>query len=201
MFNTQRLITGASALTLAFSLSACMSVHSYVDPALGETHYTDLKKAASPQPVQLLVEFQTKGVANARATEALKPRVYEQVSQSGLFSQVSYDPVPSGRKLSISINNVPLTDNVAAKGFGTGLTFGLVGSMVTDGYICTASYVEPGHDVVTKVVKHAIHTTIGNASGPDGLTPMTVQDATSTMLKQIVAKSLDELDQSSDLAQ
>lgn len=79
-------------------------------------------------------------------------RVYEQVSQSGLFSQVSYDPVPSGRKLSISINNIALTDNVAAKGFGVGLTFGLVGTMVTDGYICTVNYVEPKHDAVTKVL-------------------------------------------------
>lgn len=201
MFNTKRLMTLAGAVGLALSLSACMSMHSYVDPSVGEPHYADLKKPASPQPVQLLVELQTKGVPNARATEALKPRVYEQVSQSGLFSQVSYDPVPSGRKLSITINNVPLTDNAAAKGFGTGLTFGLVGSMVTDGYTCTASYIAPGRDAVTKVVKHAIYTTIGNASGPEGLKPMPLQEASSTVIRQIVAKSLEEIDQSSDLAQ
>lgn len=201
MLNAKRIIALASSLTLAFSLSACMTAHSYVDQSLGEPHYADLKKSATPQPIQLLVEFQTKGVANARGTDALRPRVYEQVSQSGLFSQVSYEPVPSGRKLSISINNVPLTDALAAKGFGVGLTFGLVGTMVTDGYVCTVSYVEPGHDAVTKVVKHAIYTTIGNASGPAGLQPMPIQQASDTMIRQIVAKSLEELDQSSDLAQ
>jgi len=201
MFNTKRTIALAGAIGLALSLSACMTPHSYVDQSLGEPHYADLKKSASPQPIQLLVEFQTKGVTNARATDAVKPRVYEQVSQSGLFSQVSYDPVPSGRKLSISINNIALTDNVAAKGFGVGLTFGLVGTMVTDGYICTVNYVEPGHDAVTKVVKHAIYTTIGNASGPAGLQPMPIQQASDTMIKQIVARSLEEIDQSSDLAQ
>jgi len=201
MFNTKRTIVLAGAIGLALSLSACMTPHSYVDQSLGEPHYADLKKSASPQPIQLLVEFQSKGVANARATEAVKPRVYEQVSQSGLFSQVSYDPVPSGRKLSISINNIALTDNVAAKGFGVGLTFGLVGTMVTDGYICTVNYVEPKHDAVTKVVKHAIYTTIGNASGPAGLQSMPIQQASDTMIRQIVARSLEEIDQSSDLAQ
>ncbi|WP_031364851.1 hypothetical protein [Caballeronia sordidicola] len=201
MFNTKRTIVLAGAIGLTLSLSACMTPHSYVDQSLGEPHYADLKKSASPQPIQLLVEFQSKGVANARATEAVKPRVYEQVSQSGLFSQVSYDPVPSGRKLSISINNIALTDNVAAKGFGVGLTFGLVGTMVTDGYICTVNYVEPKHDAVTKVVKHAIYTTIGNASGPTGLQPMPIQQASDTMIRQIVARSLEEIDHSSDLAQ
>ncbi|RBB36994.1 hypothetical protein DPV79_23635 [Burkholderia reimsis] len=201
MIKDFRIARFSVAIGLTLSLSACLAPHSYVDQSLGEPHYADLKKSASPQPIQLLVEFQTKGVANAQATEALRPRVFEQVSQSGLFSRVSYDPVPSGRKLSITLNNVPLTDNVAAKGFGTGLTFGLIGTMVTDGYICTTNYLEPGHEPVTTTVKHAIHTTIGNASGPEGLQRMSVQEASATMLRQIVGKSLEQIDQASDLAQ
>jgi len=201
MFNVKRANTLIAAASLTLSLSACMTPHSYIDAKLGDTDYATLKKSIAPQPVQLLVEFQTKGVPNARVTDNVRSQVYEQVAQSGLFSQVSYSPVPSGRKLSITINNVPLTDNAAAKGFGVGLTFGLVGTMVTDGYECTASYVEPGHDVVTKVVKHAIYTTIGNASGPDGLKAMSIQQASITALRQLVGKSLEELDQSTDIAQ
>ncbi|MBN3761218.1 hypothetical protein [Burkholderia sp. Ac-20365] len=201
MFNVKSITTLVAAISLALSLSACMTPHSYVDAKLGETDYSTLKKSASPQAVQLLVEFQTKGVANARATEYVRSHVYEQVAQSGLFSQVSYSPVPSGRKLSISINNVSLSDNVAAKGFGVGLTFGLVGTTVADGYECTASYVEPGHEPVTKVVKHAIYTTIGNAAGPEGLKSMPLQQASDTALRQLVAKSLAELDDSTDIAQ
>jgi hypothetical protein len=201
MFNVKRANTLIATASLTLSLSACMTPHSYVDAKLGDTDYASLKKSIAPQPVQLLVEFQTKGVPNARVTDNVRSQVYEQVAQSGLFSQVSYSSVPSGRKLSITINNVPLTDNAAAKGFGVGLTFGLVGTMVTDGYECTASYVEPGHDVVTKVVKHAIYTTIGNASGPDGLKAMSIQQASITALRQLVGKSLEELDQSTDIAQ
>ena len=201
MLNVKRANTLIAAAGLTLSLSACMTPHSYIDAKLGDTDYATLKKSIAPQPVQLLVEFQTKGVPNARVTDNVRSQVYEQVAQSGLFSQVSYSPVPSGRKLSITINNVPLTDNAAAKGFGVGLTFGLVGTTVTDGYECTASYVEPGHEVVTKVVKHAIYTTIGNASGPDGLKAMSIQQASITALRQLVGKSLEELDQSTDIAQ
>ncbi len=201
MFNAKRAMALAGATIVSLSLSACMTPHSYVDGSLGEPHYADLKKPAAPQPVQLLVEFQTKGVTNARATDFARSRVYEQVSQSGLFSQVSYEPVSSGRKLLISINNVPLTDNLAAKGFGVGLTFGLVGTMVADGYECTTTYVEPGHDAVTKVVKHALYATIGNASGPEGLKSMPIQQASETVLRQMIGKSLEELDQTTDIAQ
>lgn len=201
MFNAKRAAMLIGAASLALSLSACMTPHSYVDAKLGDTDYATLKKSAATQPVQLLVEFQTKGVPNARATDYVRSHVFEQVVQSGLFSQVSYDPVPSGRKLSVQINNVPLTDNLAAKGFGVGLTFGAIGTMVTDGYECTASYVEPGHEPITKVVKHVLYTTIGNASGPEGLQSMPLQQASDKVLRQIVGRSLAELDQSTDIAQ
>jgi hypothetical protein len=184
-----------------FALSGCITVHSYVDQSLGDPHYGDLKKAESPQPIQLLFEFQSKGVSNSRVTESVRSKIYEQVSQSGLFSKLSYDPVPSGRKLSILINNVPLTSNAAAKGFATGLTFGLAGSTVADGYVCTISYIEPGHDIVTRKVNHAIVSTIGNTAGPSGLQAMTTVQAVDKMLRQIVAKGLEEIDNASDLAQ
>ncbi len=196
-----RVVRIACAIGVTLSASACMSVHSYVDPGLGEPHYADLKKPANPQPIQLLFEFQTRGVANARATEALRARVLEQMTQSGLFSQVSYDPVPSGRKLSMTLDNEPLTDNAAAKGFGTGLTLGLVGSVVRDGYVCTTNYIEPDHDAVTTTVKHEIVSTIGNAAGPAGLTALSLQDAATVVVRQIVGRSLAEIDAKSDLSQ
>jgi hypothetical protein len=201
MFVVRRVFHIAFAIGLAMSLSACMTTKSYVDNSLPAPHYADLKKPTQPQPVQLLFEFQSKGVANASVTQSLKSSIYEQVSQSGLFSQVSYTPVQSGRTLSIAINNVPITTNAAAKGFGTGLTFGLVGTGVTDGYICTSSYVSPGHDPVIKEARHAIYTTIGNASGPAGLQPMPLDQAVRTVIAQMVAKTLEDIDNSSDIAQ
>ena len=117
---------------------------------------------------------------------------FQQHSSSDLVTRMSYNA-----------NGVRDMLNLVSLNLGRDLftIIGLVGTMITDGYECTASYVEPGHDVVTKVVKHAIYTTIGNASGPDGLKPMPIQQASTTALRQLVGKSLEELNQSTDIAQ
>jgi len=201
MFGLQRLLRLAGVLALALSLSACISTRAYVDNSLGDPNYAALKKPAQPQPVQLLFEFQSKGVANANATDFLKSSVYEQVSQSGLFSQVSYLPVPSGKKLTVSINNVPATDDAVSKGVGVGLTFGLVGTGITDLYVCTASYLSPGREPVTKEIKHSSYSTVGNKAGPPGLKPLSLDQAVRTVVAQMLGKALQEIDDSSDLAQ
>ena len=172
----------------------------YVDPTLGETAAADLKKPSEPQPIQLLYEFRTHGVSNAQVTESSKPLVVEDVTKSGLFSAVSATPVPSGRKLAIVIDNVPEAD-ASKKGFKTGLTFGLAGSTVTDDYVCTFSYLEPGHDPITTDVHHAIYTTVGVTQGPDGLKPVPIHDAFTTVLRQVVERGLANIDRASDLAQ
>jgi hypothetical protein len=200
MINTKRLAAVMFAVACCSQLSACITPHSYVDSTLGEPRYSDLKKPEQPAPIQLLFEFQTKGVSNARATEATKQVVSKQLLQSGLFSQVSFDPVPSGRKLMISIDNVPQSD-ASKKGFTTGLTLGIAGTVVTDEYVCKVSYAEPGHDLITKEVHHAIYSTIGNASAPAGVGPMAPRDAVQIVIRQVIGKSLEEIDEASDLAQ
>jgi hypothetical protein len=188
-----RLIRRVAFLLLPIALSACISPKSFVDPALGEIKTSDFAKPAKQESVQLLVEFQTKGSPNARATEMLRPKVLEQVSQSGLFNQVSYEPAASKRTLSFVINNVALTDSVAAKGFGVGLTFGLVGTMVSDGYVCKVILTEPGKPQIAREVKHALHTTIGNKEGPPGLSAMAPVDAANIVIRQMIAASLKQV--------
>src|SRR5262249_30405612 len=86
----------------------------------------------------------------------------------------------------ILIDNVGDKGEAAAKGFGTGLTLDLAGSLVTDGYVFTGTYQAAGKAPITKVYKHALHSTIGNAKGPERLTPMTVQQAFDKVLKDLV---------------
>lgn len=202
VIQASRLLAISCVVTGALSLSACVVPQHYVDPALGETPVTDLKKPQDPQPIQLLFEFRTKGVANARVTASAKPRVQEELSKSGLFSKVSAEPVPSGRKLAISIDNVePEGQRAGQKGFVTGLTLGLDGSTVSDDYVCTFTYLEPGHDPVAKEVHHRIYTTIGITNPPKGLKPVSVTDAITTVFRQVIDKGLAEIDDASDLAQ
>jgi hypothetical protein len=182
-------------------LGACLSftgcANMYVDTGTPEVQAAAFKKPKTLHPVQVQFEFQTKDVANARATEFLKTRVTDQVAASGLFSGVSESPAPGGSLLSITLNNVPLTDDAASKGFVTGLTFGAKGSQVSDGYICTVRYsggmgVEP----IVKQARHAIHTTLGSSPAPaNAVKAENPQEAVTTMTRQVVSHVLNDLSQ------
>jgi hypothetical protein len=180
-------------LCIAAFVGGCANF--YVDGSLQDLKPEQIKKAENPKPVQLLFEFQTKGVNNARATEFLKKQVTEQVEKSGLFSKVSNDPVEGGAILSVTLNNVPLTDNAFGKGFASGLTFGLAGNTVTDGYICTADFLAGGSaQRITKTVRHAIHTTVGNEKAPANATKVeNLTQAAEVMTRQAVSNVLNEL--------
>lgn len=189
---TARLASRGLALAaLAFLLSGCLTMKSYVDTALPVVSKSDVVAPAEPRPVQLAFEFRTQGSANAAATAEIRPRIAAVASESGVFTTVSAEG-GQGDLLTIVIDNVPLTDNAAAKGFGTGLTFGAVGSQVTDGYVCTATYVRNG--VRTEVTaRHALHTTIGNHSGPEGMTPVTPQEGIHAVMDQLAWNVLKQL--------
>ena len=183
------------ACLAAVTLSGCVTV--YVDTGLHDVQSSDYQRPQTPQPVQLLVSFLTKGTPNSRATDQVRKDVFDTVTASGLFSIVSPEPVESGALLSISIDNVPITStsDAAAKGFVTGLTFGLAGSEVSDGYICTADYVQhPSAAKLTKIVHHAIHATVGaHSAPPDGVKASSPKEAVKTMVRQAVGNALKEL--------
>jgi hypothetical protein len=180
-------------LVAAALLTGCAT--QYVDGAVKETPATAYARPAQPRPVQVVFEFQTKGAANARATDHVKPMVLEAVSSSGIFSAAGDKPAAGAGLLSVKINNIVLTDDAYSKGFMTGLTFGLAGSTVTDGYLCTVSYIAPGTTTpVEKTSKHAIHTALGSAGiPPNGIKANGIEDAVRTMVRQILGVALKDL--------
>lgn len=174
-------------------LTGCANM--YVDGNTKEVDSSQFRKPDPLHPVQVFFEFQTKGVANARATSYLKARVIDQVKASGLFSTVAETPDAGGAMLNVTINNVPLSDDAFTKGFVTGLTFGLAGSQVSDGYICTVRYsATPGAQAVTKLARHAIHTTVGATSAPgNAVKAANGEEAITLMTRQIVSNVLNDL--------
>ncbi len=173
--------------SLLAALTGCGSF--YVDGNVKDVEPSRYRKVQPLHPTQLLFEFQTKGVPNARATDLLKARVFEQIRKSGLFTTASEEPIPGSSLLAITVNNVPTTDDAFSKGFVTGLTFGLAGTQVSDGYICSARYTPPG--ATSPVViqgRHAIHTTIGNAGPPpNSVKTANIDEAVTVMLRQLIA--------------
>ena len=191
------LVRCARALCLigAAALTGCMSM--YVDGSTKEVTAASFKKPADAQPVQVVFEFQTKGAPNGAATQMLKAQVIEQVKASGLFSQVAEVPVSGGALLSVTLNNVPLSDDAFTKGFVTGFTFGLVGSQVSDGYVCTAKYLPVGvAQPITKSARHAIHATMGTGAAPQNAVKAdNAEVAVRTMTRQVVSNVLNDLSQ------
>ena len=171
----------------------------YVDNGIQDLKPEDKAKIANPQPVQLLVEFQTKGVANGNGTDEIKPMVLSAVQNSGLFSQVSGDPASNGSLLHITLNNIPLTgdeNDAYAKGFLVCFTFGIAGTTVGDGYVCTISYqAKPGAPEISKEVRNAIYAAIGaSADAPQHADKVaSMQAAVETMVKRTVDKGLNDL--------
>lgn len=178
---------------ILIGLTGCSSF--YVDDMTKEIPSSDFQRRDTIHPVQLLFEFQTNGVTNAVATDYLKMSVMEQVSSSGLFTAVTEEPVVGGALLGITLNNVAVVDEAFNKGFVTGLTFGLAGSQVTDGYVCTATY-SNGSDspLIKKRVRHAIHTTVGASSAPASSVEVgSLDEAVNLMTRQIISNVLNDL--------
>lgn len=166
----------------------------YVDTATREVPVADYKKPAQPKLVKLNFEFQTKGVPNGRATEFLKSQVNEQLLSSGLFTAAPADA--NADLVNVTLNNVPVDgQNPAMKGFVTGLTFGLAGSAVTDGYVCTINYLPAGSSTaVTGTARHAIHTTVGNATPPQNAEKSpSMEAAVRKMTRDVVSSALLDL--------
>ena len=64
--------------------------------------------------------------------------------------------------------------------------------MVTDGYVATVTYSRAG-ETTSVNVRHAMHTTVGNKAGPDGLAAVTPVEGVNQVVDQIVWNSLDQL--------
>jgi hypothetical protein len=189
----KRVCASLFAAVALLSMGGCLSLKSYVDPALGDVAPEQRAAATEKRPVQLIFAFQSNGAANSRATNLLSKQVTDLVNASGRFSQVSNTPVEGGAILSITVNNVPEA-NAAGKGFTTGLTFGLAGSKVSDFYIATAKYSRGSGATITKEARHALHSTVGATSGPEGLTPVKNPDeGIAIIMRQLVDHVINDL--------
>lgn len=171
----------------------------YVGAGLTDVKPEDKAVVSNPQPVQVLIQFQTKGAPNGRATKYVKQKVLDTVKASGLFSDVSEAPTANGAILSIVINNVVAPKDMQeaeAKGFVTGATFFIAGSNVADYYDCTVDYVAgPTAPKITRTAHHTMITQMGLINNPpaDAVKVGGIKDAVFVMVRQIVSNPLNEI--------
>jgi len=181
----KRLMLASLMAAAALMVSGCISPRLFVDPTLGDVPAAQRVAPAEPRPVQLIFEFRTHGAANARATNLLREQITETVRASGVFSEVSSDPVAGAALLSITVDNIP-EEGAANRGFATGLTLGLAGTTVTDFYVANARY-NGGGVQLTAEERHAIHTQIGATEAPANMVQAETPEAgIRTVIRQLV---------------
>ena len=84
--------------------------------------------------------------------------------------------------------------------FGTGLTFGLVGSTVSDNYELTMTISMNDKSITKSVIKNGIATAIGNTSTPAGVETFTPSLAFQKVLEQMILQALKEIQADNSLS-
>lgn len=150
------------AVAVSLALTGCISSKSYVDPKYQDLSLSDLKAVESQHLAKVEIEFQRNGEHLDKVDEILRVQVEKVFLSSGVIT-------PSTEREDITIkvtcNNFSDLGEAFAKGFGTGLTFGLAGSTVIDFYEVKIELMR-GDEHIEKTYEHALHSTIGNTDPP-----------------------------------
>ncbi len=192
----QRVWFAATLLFASSILGGCLQVRSYVDPKLPRASLADIQPPQSTgqaRPLQLAFEFQRNGSPHGGVARQVRPQIVRVLTDSKLFSSVSAGNSNEEARFEIVLNNLANIGDAAGKGFLTGLTFGGAGSLVTDSYVMSATFTAPGKPRVSKTYEHALHTTIGNKKGPEGLQPKSVKEAFEEVVDQLMLNLLRDL--------
>jgi len=173
--------------------AACASTSkSYVDTSYGKIQYSDIAKPAQPYKLKLKVEFQRNGQHLPAVDSQLLQQVDSVVRASGFAAPVG-DTESASDSLTIVVNNIADLAEARKKGFATGSTFFLKGSVVTDNYEMQVTATIGGKTVSRSGYKGAILTAIGRASGPEGVPPVTVTEAFNKVVEQLILQFLRDL--------
>lgn len=193
----RRLVLAFAALSCILSFGApALAAKFYVDRALGDV----AQRAAmtAPGPVQVLVEFQTNGVRNEKASKQAAKMVMAELGKLPYLSRISDKPVANGALLTVKINNIFSPEErkrVMKAAFKTGLTFGAADTIVRDNYTMSFSYVPAtGAAPITSSFNHVLVTTLGKGSDQSyGVEYKKATEAVSALIGQTLDHGLDAI--------
>jgi len=177
------------ALASSLAFSGCITPKSFVDPSVTKQTYEDLQHPAQPLRLTLAVAFQRNGVPLPKADSTLRDDTERILRASGVILPVSGG---SEGQIKVTVNNIADKSAAAAKGFGTGLTFGLVGSTVMDAYELSVAITVGSKTFTRTAVRHAIYTMIGNTTAPAGVETVPPNVAFQRVLEQMLIRVLRE---------
>lgn len=175
---------------IATALSGCISPRSYLDPSKPQVTYSDIVRTKEPLPLKLTTVFLRNGEPFPKANSILLDNSSRILRATGLIDPDGPNSVGS---VLITVNNIADTAAAAGKGFGTGLTFGLVGSTVQDNYELSLEINANEKSAKKYGIQNGIATAIGNTSIPAGVEPLTTSVAFQKVLEQMILQALKEI--------
>lgn len=184
-------------LITSVALTGCVSPKSFLDTSFPKMSYEDIKKRGEPLRLKLSVEFQRNGQAFPRADSILRDNAERILRGSGIVTPVTDQ---GEGEIKVVVNNIADLGSAAAKGFGTGLTFGLVGTTVSDAYELSLTITAQGKTINRHSIKHAFHTAIGNSTIPQGLEVIDPSTAFARVLEQMLLRALQDMQKSGELS-
>ena len=189
-----KMIRIAATLIVLVVSSGCVSTKSYVDPTYSKAEYGDLQSVAQQYDSNVTVQFQRNGKVFDKAHSELENHVLRSLRSTGVVNPVTDG---DGTSIRVVVNNVANMGSAATKGFGTGLTLGLAGSVVTDYYEISIEFSDGNGGTIRNDYKHALHTTIGNKKAPlEGVTPTSPADGFGTVVEQTILNFVKDMQDS-----
>ena len=181
----------SALVVFVVSLSGCISPKTYVDPSFSKANYNDIQPVSEKYETQIMVEFQQNGEPFERANKEVRGHVERTLRATGVITP-SLDE--SRISVKVIVNNVGDMSEAVAKGFGTGITFGAAGSLVTDYYEITIEFTDSTGTKLTENYKHALHTTIGNKDAPfNSVEATTPADGFGTVVEQTLLNFIKDM--------
>lgn len=185
-----------ACLVACIVLTGCIAPRSYVDPVIPRVTYEEIQRLPNPIPLVLEVEFQRNGEHMEAVDPTLRDAAERVLRASSVISPVS--GIGEG-KIRVVVNNVTDLGTAFAKGFGTGLTFGLVGSDAIDNYETSITITMGNRIIKRSGIRHRIITAIGNTSIPPGVETTGVDAAFGRALEQMVLFALKDIQRAKEL--
>jgi hypothetical protein len=181
---------------VCLALTGCISPKSFMDPSVAKVSYEQIEKPSEPMRLILIVEFQRNGVHVPKADPTLKDNTERILRGTGVIVPVENQEIG---EIKVTVNNTGDLGSAAAKGLGTGLTFGLVGSTVMDAYEMTVTISTREKTTTKREIKHAMYTAIGNTTLPPEIETVPINVGFERVLEQMLLRAILEMQKDGDL--
>ena len=184
-------LSRVAAATLIFPLvlSGCVTVKSYLDPAMPTVNYEELIRPAQPLKLDVTAEFQRNGDHIERSGRLLKEKVERVLLASGVIVPTLGSRVG---EIHVVLDSLEDRDMAASRGVGAGLAFGPIGSSFQYAFEMSVTITVNGKTFTHDGLRHSVIKIDGSGAAPEGVKLTTLDAAVNKIIEQMLITALKE---------